>query len=383
MRRNSYLILSLSFICLIITNLQADPVSINPRPRFESMGHAGLAMEGSPASAVMNPAGLADIKESTWDIFPLIMEFPFDVETMSKGIDYWEVASDKDASQADKKKAAETFFSQVAAETLGARINLYPSYTRKYFHLGLLLDAVLDSKFQLGGFAANQVAEAGDTSITAGVLLGGAYSFLDESLQVGLTLKPLFRNSPLKERVQRVNVLLEGFNEDVSVKNQIFGKGAHTRVAFGFGVDLGLKYWIPEFATWVKQLRPAVGVTYQDIGNTRFFSDDELPEDIPQSISAGLAIHPEWGFARGAFALDFRNINEKQDFLNMLHFGSEVVFWDFWALRFGVAQGYLTGGMGLDIPFFELDLYVTAEETGRFAHIDDRRTVGIRISISI
>lgn len=374
---------SLGFIFFFSSALQADPVSINPRPRGESMGNAGLALKGGVDSAMMNPAGLADVEEVTWDLLPILVELPFALDSMNASLDYREVADKDSSTTAQKKEAATKFFSKVANESLGARLNLNPSYTRPNMHVGFFVDARLDSQFQLGGISGNQLAEAGYTNISSGLILAGAYKFLDDQLQVGATIKPLYRLSPLKEKSQRMNVIMEGFNAGESVKDQIFGEKPFKRYAFAIGFDLGAKYKIPAFAPWVASLEPSVGITYQDIGNTRFLTDEDMPSDIPQSLSLGFAIHPKWRFIQGAFAIDLRSINQKQEFLSKIHVGAEALFWNFWALRLGLSQGYLTGGIGFDLPFFELDAYVTAQEAGDYATLGDLRTIGVRVSFSI
>ncbi len=363
--------------------LWADPVSINPRPKGQSMGNAGLALKGGVDSGVMNPAGLADVKEVTWDILPILVELPYLIDAMNSALDYRNVAGKDSATTEQKREAASKFIGKVANESLGARVNFNPSYTRPLMHVGLFVDTQLDSKFRLGGMAGNQLAEAGDSNVSAGLILAGAYPLLNNRLQVGASIKPLYRLSPLKERSQRMNVMLESFNSGVSFKDQILGDKPLQRYAFGIGFDVGLKYQIPDFAPWISFWEPSVGLTYQDIGNTRFFTDENLPANIPQSLSVGLGLHPKWRFIQGAIALDFRNINQQQDFLNKLHLGIEAIFWRFWALRFGVSQGYLTGGLGIDLPYFELDAYVSAQESGEYARVGELRTIGLRLSFSI
>lgn len=376
---------SLGILLLWASAVIADPVSVNQRPRMQSMGGAGLALEGDKDSAVINPAGLADIEEPEWQIFPLLVELPFNTDAFSKALDYEDVRSSKSSTDLEKREALDKFAREVSSSAIGARVNFYPSYTRKFFHAGIFVDAIADSNLRINGFTSNQIAESGDTAITVGGIFGGAYSFYENSLQVGLTLKPMMRNSPFQRRYQKVSDIAKGLDPDQSVSDALFGDDASGRNAFAFGVDLGMKYWIQDYGlgsmkSFVERWRPAVGLTYQDVGNTRFFTDDEMPEDIPQSISLGAAVHPRWRFVEGRIALDFRNINEQQEFLNMFHFGSEAVLWGLWAIRFGVSQGYFVGGMGLDLPFFETDIYVAAEESAEYAHNTDLRTLGIRLS---
>jgi len=378
---------SFGFI-LIASICSADPVSLNRQPRGMMMGNAGLALEGSRDSAVMNPAGLADIQRSEWQ-FPFIFELPFQIGTFREGMDYNSVRKDDSATEAEKQEALEKFFGKAASDSVRARANFYPSYTRRNLHIGFFGDVEFDTDFRLGGFTSNQLMEAGDTAITAGILVGVSHSFLKNHLQVGATVKPLYRISPFNEQTQRLDSILVGLNSGEDVGDKLFGDSFTSGRGFAFGVDLGLKYWFQEelvegtmFHEWVQRLRPAFGLTYQDVGNTRFFrrEGENVPEDITQSISVGMAFHPKWSFVTSRFALDIRDINQSKAFLNRIHLGWESVLWNLWALRVGVSQGYLTGGMGVDLYFVQLDVFVSAEEAGQHARLYDKRTIGLRLS---
>jgi hypothetical protein len=71
-----------------VRNSYADPVSLNPQPRMQSMGGAGLSAGGDKDSAMLNPAGLSDVKSSYWSIMPLLFEAPFEIDAVQSAIDY-------------------------------------------------------------------------------------------------------------------------------------------------------------------------------------------------------------------------------------------------------------------------------------------------------
>src|SRR5207248_1083770 len=66
MKRISYLVAI--FFTILPSVSKADIVSVNPRPRMEAMGGAGVAAMGDHDSAMMNPAGLADVEKTKLDI---------------------------------------------------------------------------------------------------------------------------------------------------------------------------------------------------------------------------------------------------------------------------------------------------------------------------
>lgn len=360
----------------------ADNPSINTRPRSDMMGGSGLALPGSKDSASLNPAGLEDIEEAEWAI-PFVIELPFDVDVLDSALNYIDKTDGDNKTEA--QESLEQFLRDGASSSVRARLNFNPSYTRKRLHIGPFVEALVDTDFRLAGLGGNLLAEGGDTAVTAGLQVATSYSFFEERLQVGVVVKPLYRLSPFVNRQQTLYDIAVGQNAGEEVDDRLIGS---SQKSFGLGVDLGAKYnfetygladshWLARF---IKHFKPAVGLTYQDVADTRFFSGDALPADISQSLSLGLAVTPRWRFVQVNGALDFRNLNEKQSFLNTLHAGAEAILWDFWSIRFGLGQGYFSGGMGLDIPFFELDLYVAAQEAGEFAHINDSRVVGIRLA---
>lgn len=369
----------LSFIgSMGISSLIADPVAVNPRPRMLSMGGAGLAALGDKDSAMMNPAGLNDVTSRRIEVLPITIEVPFEVSTLSSYLDFKDKIDKTGATSADKRKAAEEFLNDVSSKALGTRVNLYPSWTAKNFHIGLMADFYVNPRFGLGGVTANQVIEMGGSNGTAGLILGSSYAFLDGALQVGVTLKPLYRLALTREQAQSTYDFVKGMDPDNSITDEILGKSVGDRRAFGIGGDIGVKYFIPYFEDW----KPTVGITYQDIGNTRFVFGKKLPQ-IQQSLSVGFAIHPNWSFIRNTIAVDFRNLNEEQEFENKIHLGVESVFWNLLIVRAGLSQLYWTAGLGIDTRFFELDAYVAAKEVGEKAHIQSERVLGTRIAFAL
>lgn len=368
---------------IAIQGVLADLPSVNPRPRMESMGGAGAGTLGDRDSAMMNPAGLADIEDGRIEVFPLTIEVPFDVDLFSSFLDFYDVKDSKSSTTQQKQDAFASFLGDAAGASEALRVNFYPSYTRKNWHFGLLLDAYADPKFRVGGLAANQMVELGGSAATVGLILGTGWGFLGDSLQVGVTVKPLYRMSAVVNQTQTAHDVLLGQNkaldsagDEPSVQNQLFGKDPLDNKGYGVGVDLGVKYKIP----YAELLKPSIGFTIQDIGDTRFIGDQDLPRDIPQSVSAGFALQPDWKFFRNTIALDFRNVLKESDLMNKVHLGLESVLWNFFAVRAGLSQGYVTGGVGLMLKIFEMDVYVASREADYYAHTHGVSTLGARLS---
>ncbi len=366
--------------------IYADTVKLNPRPRTLSMGGAGVAAKGGVDSASMNPAGLADVESARWDVFSLSVEIPYDFDTISSAEDYRKATDSGTNDQ--KRKKLEEFLRDVQSTGQRTRVNFYPSYTRKYFHVGLLGEASLEARMLAGGVGGDLVAQAGNSQITAGLIAAGGYGFFNNSLQVGVTLKPLYRFSIFEEVDQRPLDIAKGDNvvngSSVGIKNQLFGESLTDNKAFGFGADLGVKYWMQSTGLSTldkitKMLKPAFGVTLQDVMRTRFFTNRSTPADIPQSLSAGFALHPSWRWIDGLFVFDIRNILQEEAFENKIHFGAEARLFRFLLLRAGMSQLYVTGGLGLDFKYFQLDAYLNSQELYEHAHNKAMRVIGLRV----
>lgn len=373
------------------SSLWADMPSVNPRPRMQMMGGAGLSTTGDKDSAMINPAGLSDIEESEIQVFPLLIQAPFQLDSLTSFLDYNDVRTNDASTNDQKSTALQSFLSDVAAESIGIRVNLNPSYTMKYFHAGLLIEATGSPALRVNDITGNNFMDVQGTNMTFGGILAGSYAFFEETLSVGASLKPLYRYATFTNENVTLYDLMLGQNSNTSINDQLIGDGVLKRGAFAFGVDLGLRYrfkWYGDanasIQKWIDLLKPAVGLTYQDVANTRFFGrTGDVPKDIDQSVSAGISVEPDLWIVKTAFAFDMRNIQEEQSLWNKLHFGAEATLWDMISARVGMSQGYMTGGMGLDVPFFELDLYVTAEEVGESASIQENRTLGFRASFTL
>lgn len=368
----------------------ADTAKINSRPRSLSMGGAGVAVAGDKDSASINPAGLADIKRREYQVFPILIEAPLDSDVISSGLDYREALDKKDKTK--QRDQLEKFLKNVQSSSQKIRVNFYPSYTRQNFHIGLLAEGELNAKMQVGGVGADLASEAGRSNITAGLIAAGGYGFFKNSLQVGVTLKPLYRFAVFEEADQRPLDILKGKNRvagsKIGVRDQLFGESLADNKAFGFGGDLGVKYWFQDtgmaaFDRALQILKPSVGLTLQDVGKTRFFTKRSTPPDVDQSLSAGLGFHPQWKKVQGTLAFDFRNLLQKEAFQNKIHLGAEARIYKFFLLRAGLSQMYLSGGLGLDFRYFQMDAYYASQETYEYAHNKAMHVLGLRLAAAL
>ena len=320
------------------------------------MGNAFLTVKGTDDNALYyNPAAINDYEKTlnfrllspTADINMGVINVVKDVFSLSKDL--------KNATtDSAKTDVFNTFFDKHVGSFDSVNL-LIPMFgvRNKYFAMSALVDSRTTVAIRNRAFPNFELKTRND----GGVVLGGAYGFLFDDLQVGAATKFLYRIGI--QRTVTTNDILNGSLADSIGFNQ-WGKG------FGVGLDLGAKYKIPAFdVDLLDTLQPTVAVTYQDVGNTRFTGG---ASDTPQSISAGLGVHPDLGPVGLSVVADMREINQKESFMKKFHFGVEARLKEMLAtslaVRAGVNQGYPATGLTITWPFFGIDVAFYGEEMG-------------------
>ena len=144
--------------------------------------------------------------------------------------------------------------------------------------------------------------------------------------------------------------------------------------------DLGSTYVLP----WqLNNFDFSVGAAINNMfggnytGSPRIANTGNRPLQQPRSFGMGIAAHKSefWKFAGATFALeltDFGN-NPNGGFWRQVHLGGELK-WSVLLPRFGINQGYLCAGVGLDLKHFQLDLTTYGEELSlNSGGLEDRR----------
>lgn len=355
------------------TNIGNEYPSLARGTRPLGMGNAFLTMKGTDDNAIFyNPAAINDFDneihysflvnptiEMSQSIYSLIKD------TFNLNDDLNDATTDAQLTQIFKD-----YVNKRIGEFHSININ-YPvaALRHHYFYVATLVDS--RTTFSL----RNRVLPNFEfkTRNDGGIIVGGAYGFLFDDLQVGIALKFLYRIG--MEEIVTVNKIL------VDNLSSLIGFDSWKR-GFGVGIDLGVKYRLPvEDIDTLDSLNPTIAITYQDIGNTRFTGG---APSTPQSISAGLGIHPvlgdllpALGNIEASLVVDFREINQEKDILNKFHLGTEVRFPTLVkfikpSIRLGCNQGYLATGFGIQFivwryqPIINFAYY--GEESGKYGH---------------
>ena len=336
------------------------------------MGNAFIAMPGMDENAPFyNPAAINDYKkELNFRLISPVLDFSTSVISLTK--DVIDMSKDinglSDSDTSGKVERFRTFVNKHVGEfnAIDVRLPLI-QVMHKWFALSVLADSRNTFSLRNRSFVNVEIQSRSDV----GVVLGGAWSFFEDQMQVGLNVKPLYRGSIDRTITTDDIINNPNFSDIVSIKRGL-----------GVGFDLGLKGKIPTFEmAWLDYIKPTVALTWQDIGNTRFQGG---APSTRQSISTGFALHHDFNGWEVHVANDFRQMNQDIGFLQMWNIGAEVFAPQLGffrpSIRIGGNQGYITAGTSLDLRFFKLEFATYGEESGKFSSQKQLRRLAANLS---
>lgn len=326
------------------------------------MGNAFLTMEGTDENALFyNPAALQDFDKS-WRYGFFSPAVTFNKRLYRTIRDVFDLATDiKNSATASGDIAAfQTFLNKHPGEHQNVELRLpIVSMLRKGWGGAVLIDGRTTVSFRNVQSIPNfEIRSRND----AAFVLGKSIGLFGDDLSVGLLVKGLYRAN--LDKIVLVSDVSGGLALGDIIGYKQWGR------AIGAGADLGVRYRLPVFG-----LNPMVAVVYQDIAKTRFFESLPLSklsvDDNPQSLNAGVGIHPTIGDFGLSVEASMDGINQRRDLLTKLHAGAELRFpWmgpTRLSLRAGTNQGYPAGGFSLDFKKLRIDGAFFGEETGEFA----------------
>ena len=202
-----------------------------------------------------------------------------------------------------------------------------------------------------------------------------------ETLAVGVTAHYVYR---VATRGDFSTVDYIKGNDFKSVKD-IAGQGADA------DADLGMRHnihWEPK--GWQLQdaftINNVKGGKYDQKLNI-ISGDLPLPVSQPRTYNAGIAARKSGflGFTTTTAAFEVQDIgnNSGGSVFRLLHVGGEFGLKDNLFLRAGVNQGYLTAGIGIDLPLLKIDLSTYGEEMSLNAGGQEDRRYALRFGLAI
>ncbi|HLD44636.1 MAG TPA: hypothetical protein VJC18_04315, partial [bacterium] len=354
---NTVLLLSLfvGFMTMISFSAKAETLVSRSTPRMMQgvrplgMGGAFVAVAGTDENALFyNPAAINDFPQEFHFQF-LLPTAEFSYKSLNFLIsDVPDLVDDIDAANGDSAKidVLDAFAASNTGryEEIAARGNVI-TMMHKYITASLF--------YETHGVVAllNPSSSTVDMELMgqAGLQLGSAYSFFDDYLQAGVAVKLMERYLVDETVTQRDVIANAEFNDIIDYES--FG--------FGVGVDVGFKGTFPVSGKTWDYLKPKFAFTVQDVGHTRFFAGDPVGRQ-KESMTFGLAVHPDFWKFKSIFAIDMRDLEYRGDFFTKFHAGYELTWPEISkilravSLRVGVNQIYVTGGVGFDFKYFKM-----------------------------
>ena len=311
------------------------------------MGGAFVAVSNDANALFYNPAGLADITEKRISLLNLA------AETSPDGYDMF-----SDALDVDFDSAAETgsFLQNYIGEYSHVGLSLFPYYAKP----GLAFALIGNGTFNLQARDRQSPKLLVDSVQDAGAAVGYAHTFFDDNLLVGASVKYIMRES-LDEEYTVLDITTDDF-EDRLEDDYEDGQGAL--------LDLGIIYKFRDVQIGTRNIDFQVGLS----ANNLIDNDMGDARDIEDHIDLGLALN----FDKWIFAFDyvdlFSQVGDDDDPGKRIRLGAEFAYKPFLFFRFGLYQGYMTFGIGLETKNIQFDVLTYAEEVGTYSgQRDDRR----------
>jgi hypothetical protein len=316
------------------------------------MGNAFVAVSDDQNALFYNPAGLNDVSKSYIELVNLNLEFSYTVVTIIQ--DVVDVANEWGSATSEERSA---LISEKADENMGnplsLRLNLSPGYTRKNFALKIFPEGKARIRIRDGIYPNLEYQGILDV----GTAIGYAHDFKDQLIQVGVSLKPIYRLS--------TGFVELGAHDASSIADIItdFDRG------FGVGVDLGFKSHLdvlanrldnPKLTPIVNYLKPTAGFVVQDIW-VPVSGDVEFPQ---LTLNLGTAVNLDWWKLKNTVALDFRDLNTGSPFINKICIGLESQLNRFVGARGGLYQFRPSFGGTFDFRIFKAEFAGYFEEVG-------------------
>lgn len=336
--------------------------------RNEGRGGTGIAAGESLESARFNPAALAESK-ARFQIRPLQIDGAVGVNTLDTVSELTKLGSVDDGLG----------FLRSFDEKWGKRQYLRGQFSVLSMRFGafeLQPFLVGSSWLELRQPALIEAAFAADTFTG----IQGSYAFnLGPKWQVGATLRSIKRLSIASE------MSFSDVIEYAPPSTLNFEDQAPVLQGSGIGSDLGL-IWKP-----APPLRLAF--TVQNVGDTAFdaSSSDKRPPNLKQIVSLGGMYRKKLSTWDLDWHAEYRDLlqREHQHFLRNLHLGAEVgrsylsKDHDFGFLA-GIQEGYITGGIFVDLWIARFDLSNYAVELGEVPgqRMDRRWAMSLQTSAS-
>lgn len=326
------------------------------------MGGAYYSKSNNKYAAFYNPAGVARVKGTTIEYFPLTIGVDSDAISSLSSVS--NIISATGGSLSDPNVIANSINSIIDIfigkfVTIGP-ITFFPAYTRKGLSIGLFSNTVVKATAYNPAISELQAVGRSDNGFTT--TLG--YNFLkNDALSFGVSFKALVRAQI--EKTYTIFDLTDIIVNQKPLLGDIFTDLFENGLAVGAFASVGIIYDLPFLRS---EIAPRIAVSINDVGYL-FRLNDSNVDAINPSLNVSLGISPSYyNTVKSDIMIDFVDLfflnSNDNSILKRINIGAEVLFIDTYALRVGIHQGYPTFGAGLNFKYFKLNYAFYTEELG-------------------
>jgi hypothetical protein len=324
---------------------------------YTGRGDTGIAATDDAEAIMYNPAGIAQGKgifKRAVLLSPMV-EFSDDARSLATELS----EENADTSSILKKRVGKN-------QHLGI-YNLSAVVLRRAA-IGVLASATTDILVYKSPTAGGLESVDAKVRQTMGPTFTLADSFWGEKLLVGGTFKYLQRGQA------QFNANITDSDKVTNLKqDDLFGIG------MGPSTDLGV------MAKGGGRLNPSFGMTIHNVGGTKFTaatSNAPTPDPLKQIVKVGFALQP------GTKTSTFRLLGEYWDLTSAhttspykkIHLGGELSILNRVGFTAGMAEGWSSGGMYLDLYILRLDGGIYIQEVSERAGVRPDKRLFVRLS---
>lgn len=203
---------------------------------------------------------------------------------------------------------------------------------------------------------------------TNGATFSLAESFWDERLLIGGTFKYLQRG----QAKFSANITDADSLKDLKASD-LYGAGT------GTSTDLGI------MVKGKSQIQPAFGLVAHNLGGTKFSplsSATPVPDPLKQTVDVGFAIQPGTKLSRFRLLADYWDATNalSKDPYKKIHMGAELSIHDVVGFTAGLAQGWSSGGIYVDLYVLRLDAGIYIQEMADRAGVRPDKRLFLRLT---
>lgn len=323
--------------------------------RARAMGNAFVAIADDEESLYLNPAGLANMKGTTFT--------PLDLSLEGTTQDYTAVKN----SLSSLKNITTNTLDILMGEDIYMRADYTPSLIMKNFGIGF----ISDQQFRL--FTENKslpqvqfgIQSTNGIQVGYGMTVMGAGKKRRGELKLGIAVKMLYRRGGFYDLspTQIINI-----SED-ELKALVGNYGQ------GYGVDLGAQY----IYHLTPQLNLQAGSSYTDVGNTTFSATTADP--ILGNLSIGGAIRYDFNHFGATLSYEYSNMTQSLDARMRNHIGMEI---DVPIIKIyaGMNEIWPTYGARVDLGIVRVTATSYEEEISSLVDINPEHRYLLNVAIS-